>query len=379
MDDLQRARALLKRANQLYEPWKAECEARVTRWEWGTFARHSLEPCYFERHKFARGKLLRREPKPPRSGAAGHGFDGAGRLVVTRDLTEFRGQFSEEFVRYSDDQWELLRFDHGEDKEVERADIYRPEEGRVGRISTAAANGNWFVQTFRYDNLGRLVEMECTGHNGPYGEVRDFCDLEYDLDGSLLRVWCRYPDGRRVIDFERPSKTETFSSLRKQLRIATAQAVLDWLQTQRLDSPAYALTLVWCDADYQDLIPPGVKVGLVSERERFIEEKGHRKATEWFLWNPAEWNLGGQPALPQPAARKAELANQDIWQNERFGEAEAFFRQLAADLSKLDLPVPRTDDFVCYASNIELGQGVDEVRRQASRRVLNLLQRRGFL
>jgi hypothetical protein len=151
------------------------------------------------------------------------------------------------------------------------------------------------------------------------------------------------------------------------------------LRKQKLKAPVCALAIVWCDAEYQHLMPPEVKVCLASERQRFIEEKGRKKAAEWFLWNPAEWQLGGQPVLPKQAARKAELANQDIWQNERFAEAEKFFRQLAADLFEADLPMPRTDDFVCYASNIELGRGIDDVRKQAPKKALNLLRKREFL
>jgi YD repeat-containing protein len=379
MQGLKRARALLKGAKQLYKPWKSECEGLVTRWEWGTFTRHSLEPGYFEVHKFTPGRLLRGEPKPPRSGATGHGFDGSGRLVVTRDLTEFPGMFNQDFVRYCEDHWELLRFDYAKDKKAQRADVYGVENGRVSSISTAAANGNWFVQTFRYDDQGRLVEIERTGQNDPYGPIHDFRDLDYDADGSVVRVWWRYPDGRKVIDFERPSETQTFPSVRDDLLVAVSKAILELLRKWRLDSPAYALSLIWCDAEYRHLIPPAVKVGRASERQALLDEKGHKKATESFMWNPAEWKLGGQPVLPKSAARKAERANQDIWQNERFGETEEFFRQIAADLSKLDLPIPKTDDFVCYASNIELGRGIDDVRRQAPKKLLKLLEQRRFL
>jgi hypothetical protein len=377
VDDLERARELLKKARRLYEPWKAECEALVTRWEWGSSTRHNLEPCWFEVHKFAPGRLLPGEPKRPTSGVAGHGFDAGGRLVVTRRQTEFPGRIYEEFARFEDDRWEVLYFDYDEDKRGARADVYRLEGGRVVRISTAGANKNHFVQVHRHDGAGRVVEIERTGRNAPYPDVHDFRDLEYDAKGRIVRVWWRFPDGRKLLDFERPAASETFDALRATLRKAIGDAIVEFLRKQKLESPAYAVALAWCSAEYQHMLPPSVMIGLESERKRFLEEQGRKAAS--FLWSPAEWKLEGAPKLTKALARKAELANQDIWQNEIVGEGESFIRELAADLAKRDLPIPKTDDFVVYATNLDLDQGADDVREQAPKRQVARLRKRGFL
>jgi hypothetical protein len=46
-------------APKRYAALKANAEANVARTEWANFDRHSLEPYYFERHRFGRGKLVR--------------------------------------------------------------------------------------------------------------------------------------------------------------------------------------------------------------------------------------------------------------------------------------------------------------------------------
>jgi hypothetical protein len=156
----------------------------------------------------------------------------------------------------------------------------------------------------------------------------------------------------------------------------------DPLFTERfvqIESPVYAIALTWCGAAYQQMIPPTLMVGVVSERERFIEEHGQAEAVETFLWNPAEWQLSGVPELSKASAQMAELANQDIWRNDHVGEVETFFAQLAGDLSNRDLRTPKTDDFVCYASNLDLGDGIDDVESQAPQHQLQLLRERELL
>jgi hypothetical protein len=378
MDDLDRARELLKQAKRLYKPWKAECEALVTRWEWGSSTRHNLEPCWFEVHKFTPGRILPGEPKRPESGVAAHGFDARGRLVVTRRQTEFPGRIYEEFARFEDDRWEVLYFDY-DDKRGARADVYRLEGGRVVRISTAGANKNHFVQIHRHDDAGRVVEIERTGRNAPYPDVHDFRDLEYDAKGRIVRVWWRFPDGRKHVDFERPAERDTFAALRDTLRKAIVDAIVELLRKKKIKSPVYAVALAWCSAEYQYMLPPRVMVGLESERQRFIEEEGKKKAVKSYIWNPAGWKLVAAPKLPKGLERKAELVNQDIWQNELVEEGEVFIRKVAADLRKHELPVPKTDDFVVYATDLDMDQGADDVRKQATKTQVALLRKRGFL
>ena len=48
----------LEHARKRYAELKARAEAQVVRWQWATFTGHCLEPCYFERHRFGRGRPL---------------------------------------------------------------------------------------------------------------------------------------------------------------------------------------------------------------------------------------------------------------------------------------------------------------------------------
>ena len=83
-----------------YEQAKEEAESSVVRWEWASFTRYSLEPCYFEINRYRRGDLLNEEPAPPLNGARGHGFDAAGRLRVERQQTNEPGCYYETFYGF---------------------------------------------------------------------------------------------------------------------------------------------------------------------------------------------------------------------------------------------------------------------------------------
>lgn len=206
--NMKRAKQLVKHAKVNYSGLKRDAESRVVRWEWATFKRYSFEPGHFEIEKVKKGKVLKSEPKPPVSGTHGYGFDAEGRVVVERQQTEFTGRQYETFYRHEADGIERFHFTYSPNKEwINVGWLARGSHG-IASIHAVYKRGSWLETSYSYDSSGRVCGCERTGTNPPYGDVHDFRDIEYDLVGKIVRVWRRFPDGRRSLDFERPEKKQ---------------------------------------------------------------------------------------------------------------------------------------------------------------------------
>jgi hypothetical protein len=72
----------LEHAKGEYAARKKTAEARVVRWEWFTSDDRALQPFYFERNRFSRGKRLLIEPGLPREGYVAYGVDAQDRVLV---------------------------------------------------------------------------------------------------------------------------------------------------------------------------------------------------------------------------------------------------------------------------------------------------------
>ncbi len=347
---LDEVRRLAREASGLHASLKEESERRVVRWEWGTFVLHALEPAYFEIHKVRPGTKLAGEPKAPTSGVHGYGFDDEGRLVVVRQLTSFPGKYYETFHR-----WEsggTSRFHYGYDPQkswINVAWLAHDEVGRVRTIDTVYARGNFISEIYAYDPEGRVIGLERRGTNPPFGDIHDFRDIEYDASGRIVRVYWRSPDGRRTLDFERPSADRTFAALRSALSDGLANAIVEALARRALQEPVFALAIHFCGAEYQHRLPPNVAVGLASDRARLLEEYGDASS----VWNPAEWETQLDLELDPRLSAGCASASQDIWQNDLQEEANLFIVHLAQELGARALPLTRTDDFEVRAVDLE--------------------------
>jgi hypothetical protein len=210
-----------------------------------------------------------------------------------------------------------------------------------------------------------------------YGDIHDFRDLEYDDAGKIVRVFFRYPDGRRVLEFERPDDAHTFSALQAALSQSLADAIVASLAELSISEPVFALGLHYRRAEYLHRLPPHAAVGLESERTRFVELYG--KEAPRLIWNPAEWKTYVAIKMDDRLRAQCRSASQDIWQNDRQEEADVFVAALAQRLAKTELPLPKTKDFVCYAVNLNTGSYAADVSSQLTPQVARRFHRRGFL
>jgi len=367
---LEDARALAK---WTYPLAKAEAEARVVRWEWADSTRWSLEPGYFEVHKYRRGALLDVEPDPPFSGAHGHGFDVAGVLAVERQQTELPGARYETFYAARPGGLARRHFDYSPAKRPINSAFLEVEGSRVTRIDTVYAGGRHLAEVFHHDAGGRLVEVERTGP----GDIHDFRDVEHD-DQGIVRVYWRHLDGRRVLHYERPAADETLASGRARITAGLTRAIREALAARPPTAEVYALALWWCEAEYQHRLPPNVAVGTVVERDRFLAK--HPTRAKVFLWNPAEWGNALPLALDADLARLCATASEDIWQNGLHAEADVVVATVAAELRRVGLPVATTADVVTYAVQVDArASAAAQLSRQITPAQRAAFKQRGML
>ncbi|MBL8743983.1 MAG: hypothetical protein JNK04_22905, partial [Myxococcales bacterium] len=300
------------------------------------------------------------------------------RLVVERQLTEFPGRYHETFYRWESDGTARVNYgDHPKKPLINAAWLSRDGAGRVGSIATVYARGNTLAETFTYDDQGRVIGAERRGTNPPHGDLHDFRDLEYDAAGRIVRVFWRYPDGRRVLDFERPSDSQTFAALRTVLSDGLVRAIAAALGRLAIEHPVFALGIGFCGAEYQHRLPPNVAVGLDAERLRMRD--AHGPDAPGLIWNPAEWRTHLVLDLDGDLSLQCESASQDIWQNDLQEEADVFLAHLARALGTAQLPIRRTEDFVAYAVDLDKGAFADEVASQIHPEHARGLRQRGLL
>jgi len=373
---LERARKLAERADQLY-PFLAKSAAkRVVRWEWATFTRYSLEPLYFELHMFLPGVPLESEPDPELY-ATGHGFDSDGNLIVELDQTGEPGQYSETYYVYEDDGVATYYFSYEPDHPwLSVKWMSLDGDGRVSRIDSVAANGNFWSESFEYDKAGRLACVRRQGINPPHPDMDDLREIEYDDEGNVDRTIWVHSDGTRAIDYERPRPERSLATWRERLRTILKDAIVEALCRAAPESPVYAVALWLCVAEYQHRLPPNVAFATERDLERFRAERpGDFKH---FAWQPAEWKDHLSLEVGDELMTLCDSVNQDIWQNELDEEVDALLREVASLLSRTELPVTRSEMFVAYLTNVE-EDPIGDISRTATPEAMALLSERGLL
>jgi hypothetical protein len=353
------AERLARTAATRYRRLKKESEAQVVRWEWGTSTLHHIEPFYFERGQFSRGRRLAGAPRGARSGAHGHGFDAAGRIVVERQRTEFPGMEDQTFFVHRDDGIEQLHYSYFE-HELVNAAWFTTRSGRVIRADYRYAHGSRASQTYVYAGE-RLVTIKHSHEDGPYTE-----ELEYDELGRLRRIFYKESGQRRTAIYVRPERAETLAALAPMLRERLVESVMERLAAARkwLPEPVYALALCLDMEAYTHVLPPRLALGLASERERFVTEWGDDGPDS--IWSPPEWSLCDDRRLAhddRALATACAMANQDIWQKGRFRAAVRLCHEVADELRQRLLPIRRTEDFVVFVTDIASGDGRSNVER----------------
>jgi hypothetical protein len=94
----EQVRNLYNKAQENYPTLKAQVEAQVVRWFWagGGVGLFSLEPFYFEQHRFPKSRILKETPENTEDKYQ-YGVNANNEIIVERSYNEFEGLYDEEF------------------------------------------------------------------------------------------------------------------------------------------------------------------------------------------------------------------------------------------------------------------------------------------
>lgn len=376
---LERARAIAEKPRGKYKKLKANVEAHVVRWEWADFARHSYEPAYFEIQKFPRGKVLANKtdaPVPPFQ----IGYDAQDRMIVERTYTEFPGHIKETFYVHEADGIAEIHYDsYTPRKGLIGVMWYSMRDGKVIAIESASKSDRGLSTTYDYNKRGQMIRSTRHQYDTTSRTVIDWYDLEYDAKGRIASIhWC-FPDGRRLLHYERATPKMTLRAHKKELLEGLTAAIIDGMRQAAITDEVYVLVVRYSEAAPDHMLPPCIDLNTVPERERLLKE--HPDDLE-YLWNPCEWlphHCDMIYHLPPDLEVLCAAVNQDIWQNERFDDALRFTNELMTALYKADLPIRRFDDFVTVGLIVENGECDMQVKTQMPARVRKLLMKKGWL
>lgn len=364
----------LDRAEERYADLKARLEARVVRWQWASFAAYSLEPVYFERHRYGRGKILDAPPEQPASGNEAAGLDAGGRVLVERSYTELPGRYYETFYEFRDGAIDKYHYHHDRQKPIIHVARYRFDGPRLVELEHLYRAGGRRHERFEWNGERLLRVIVDQGQNSHVDE------LEYDAAGELVHIEWVNPNGTRTTTYRRV--TESLSSLLERLEALSLEAIPRALQALKPSEPVYAIAL-WVDMEaYEHVLPPGLAVAYASERQAHLDE--HGPEAKDYLYSPPEWESFDADSLeyrtPDLLALAA-AANQLIWQNDEFERAIEHVDTLARKLNRLDwsLHLPVTDDCVVFAVDIACGDGAAGIERAVSPEQWALLVNRGLV
>jgi len=236
------------------------------------------------------------------------------------------------------------------------------------------------LTTYQYNDLGQMVRRDCRGKDTTGAVVDDSHEVEYDEKGQIVRVYWGYPDGRRILHFERTTRKTSLNAHKRQLLEGLTAAIVDTIRQTAVTDEVYVLVLRFIVADGDHILPPVVDMNTVPERERLMREHGDYGLEA--IWNPCEWQPQWQELdvkLSPELEAVCQSANRDIWQNDREQQALELFIQVAHALDNAELPIRRADEFVIVVLAPEVGDMTGQVNDQVNAQTRKKLRRGGWL
>ncbi len=382
--EAKRLKQLFDAAGARYAELREAAEGAIVRREWGDFDRHSIEPYYFERNRFGRGRLID-APIGDTKGLVEHGFDAAGRLLCVRSYSELpRRQIlpggnkerpaKEVYYVYRPGEVEGILYDHSPGKAVINVAIFSYDEGRLVRLVRRFKTGKLRVEALEWQGA-RLASTHTK--QGDEGYTQEFL---YDDVGELQRIEWIDPLGNRSQIFRRVlSSPEDLFARTEELLLGSVRQCLASVSS---DSPAAAVAL-WLDMEaFEHVLPPQLAILTEDQRTELLADHGNDAGT--YLYNPVEWEEFEAEELElegEELARVASDANQLIWQRSLHEDARDVVDRVCKALNTAELAelLSVTDDCVIFPVDITSGDGEEGVRRVATPEQLTALKRQGLI
>lgn len=352
---------LFEREAEALTAFREEHLRKAVRWVYST---EELWSCWDLREKAPQDRAL----PGPEGALYAYGFDESGQRIVVREFKwnsvwareNERGPGSapelvkvptkdvlrEYLISYDEDWVNVSVIQDGSLRSVDRLRF----QDRLVMESESFGNGLYGRQLFEYEGR-RKKRQQCFSHTGrldteiqygPHGEQTFF---RVRRDGTLFELGQPLPKGI--------TPKQLKATIRERLLLLIPQVVA----ATKIEEPIYCVALAY-DGEGNDVLPPSMGIGVEPERSKWLRDHGS-KARDW-LWNPAEFFHYEKPhtRLEDQALEEAcDLFNTHVAERGSLAPATKLLVEVAAELNKVRWPasVPRTEDFVVYAVDLELG------------------------
>jgi hypothetical protein len=355
-----------------YESRKREAETHVV--EWLPYSEEIFDPrpFYFESRRRRPGRRVSLDATFPVA-RYHYGLGEDGRIWVERQATEFPGMLYETFFVYGPDgPIEAAGFDYYTDKRPIYLDRFLYANGLLvgyekqgrqacGRSTYVYADGRpTRIEHQTGPSLDQLVPFQIE-------------DVRFDETGKLAEIVCRQldPTGREVggeVRFKSKPRAMTAKAIEIAFLDDLVAAVPTALATLHVTRSVYCLALAY-DPEQFSTLPPTIAIGLVDQLGQPDSEP----------WNPAKM-------------QQIDLARENFGGLHKFAELldqrplsastlRFLMNEAAARLGKIDWTstMPVTTDFVVYATDLELGDFIPNLRKVLSKDRFQQLWRSGSL
>jgi len=344
MNEIAITKERFKVAKKQFKSIKQECEGKVKSWFWASSDLYSLEPYYYERNKYPKGKVLKQEPQKKQRKCL-YGVNEDGEIVVAREFTSLPEEyFYEVFYDRQSDFVEMFRFDSS-DKHLIWIEQYWLQAGQVIKNQIYDEEKNWLIETYElYD--GKITKS-FRKHNFCDNLIESTFDYGYNEFGEISKIlW------NNKVCYVKPDKNKSVAQLIESSEERLFQLAFDYLKQSQIKEKLFAIALYYGNDNY---FPPSIAMATEQQRIEWIAEKGERAGE--IIWFPLEYEFNHDfENIPQEVNNLFELCNQEVGMQSKDSAARTAIARVAQRLNaqKTDFNFDVTNDFIIFATDYGL-------------------------
>ena len=346
----EQARKLYDQAQANYTALKAQIEAQVVRWFWaaGGVGLFSLEPFYFEEHKFPKSKILKETPEKTDDKYL-YGVNANDEIILERSYIGYGDECYEDFYFREENQIINYHFNSYVKKECLSVNIFIYKEGLLQSIHSAYSafdnSKTWREKTMYYEG-DKLIRQEEKGLDYYLKPIDNTLLYTYDMLGKLNSI----TSGTGYVRYQKKDKKISYKALSERVAERFYALLIPAIKAYPIPEPLYCLNIAF---DYQYIMPPIIGFGTESKRLEWKESYGKR--ADGLLWNTADYAHTVEIETDNEDAALFDLFNQETEMQEKSSAATELLVACAQRLKEewASLGIPSTDDFVVVVSDIE--------------------------
>ena len=346
----EKAIKLYEQAQADYPTLKTQIEAQVVRWFWaaGGVGLFSLEPFYFEEHKFPKSKILKETPEKTDDKYL-YGVNANDEIILGRSYIGYGDECYEDFYFREENQIINYHFNSYVKKECLSVNIFIYKEGLLQSIHSAYSafdnSKTWREKTMYYEG-DKLIRQEEKGLDYYLKPIDNTLLYTYDMLGKLNSI----TSGTGYVRYQKKDKKISYKALSERVAERFYALLIPAIKAYPIPEPLYCLNIAF---DYQYIMPPIIGFGTESERIEWKESYGKR--ADGLLWNTAEYAHTIDIEPNEEDATLFDLFNQETEMQEKSSAATKLLVACAKRLKEewASLGIPSTDDFVVVVSDIE--------------------------